>query len=110
MKRRPFIDKKSIWVGAKIKEPCCAHAMMGATVRGYSFIELHGALYALCYRCTQVLCGVAHPVMDEVYPTPSAINCCGKLPPGGKRMPQDIVISYEVKIMEVVPGKQEVNY
>ena len=108
-KRRYTIDKKRIWRGAKIRESCIAHRMMGATVRGYSFIEMHGAMYALCYRCTQSLCRVAHPVRDETYETPAALNVCGGLPRGGKEMPRHVVICYETPVKEEVVSDTTTN-
>jgi len=90
------IDKKGIWSGATIKESCIAHYMMGATTRGYSFIEMHGCVYALCYRCTQSLCGIGRPIKDEMYPCPTGISMTGGVPRGGKEMKRDVVICYEV--------------
>jgi len=40
---------------------------MGAIGKGYSFIELWGCLYALCYRHVQTLCDVGKPVKEETY-------------------------------------------
>jgi len=96
MNHKAWAYKKGFWKGVKIKDPCVSHAMMGAAAKGYAYIELHGVLYPLCYRCTQILCGEGRPQMDEVYAAPDSISVIGKLPPAGKSMPRHVVIEYEV--------------
>jgi len=81
----------------RTNEECIAHRKMGAYQRAYSFIELMGCVYGLCYRCVQDLCDVGRPVRDEMYQltNPTSLGPSACMPKAGKHFRRDIVIVYE---------------
>ena len=83
----------------RTSEECLAHRYMGAKTRAYSFIELRGCIYGLCYRCVQDLCGVGKPEKDELYVllNPTSIGfASSKGFKSGKYFNRAVVLHYEV--------------